>query len=517
LLPSLPLYPDEHLPGGLARYCRWFSLPMMRLRRDVLEVAPGDGRFTSLGPVQEAAALFATTPENLLWNHTLFPYATAFTATSDSERAIRGGLGAPGSRKHPGMSRLSRVGCRRVCKQCLEDDVAQYGETYWHRSHNLPGTFYCAKHRCLLNGTTLKAASRTTEVLPSECELLAPVPAWDSPGALELAVASAALLSRASGPGQHRSADFYLGLAVERGLLGKGREVSQPALLELFASCFHSDFLKAASVEFSPSRPWPSLVFKPKSRKLATLGQLMVETMLRHGAPRPGFLNHQRKGRSYPSREEMDERFAKTGAAELEKLTDERKRLMLAPFLKRIGAEHAWRKHKQAHPQLIAAAERLAQWNRTCPKTAQGPDWKQVDEALAAAAEIALRRIQASSQKLTIRAFMERIGASVAWKHHNSDVPKLKTIAQRLQAWNDGEDAAALRLKYRQEDERLSAAAAAELERAMAASERLTLTVLIKRIGAFTAWTSHQTKCPKLTLVAERVRAYEIATRVSRT
>jgi hypothetical protein len=517
LLPSIPLYPDEPLPGGLARYCRWFSLPMKRLRRDVLGVPPAGGRFTSLGPVREAAALFATTPENLLWNHTLFPYATAFTAKVDSERAIRGELGAPGNRKHPGMSRLSRVGSRRVCKQCLQDDVAQYGETYWHRSHNLPGTFFCAKHRCLLHGTTLKAASRTSDVMPAECELLDPLPAWQCPGALQLALASAALLSRLPGPGEDRSADFYLGLAVAKGLLGANREVSQPALGKLFEDCFHRDFLEAARVEFNASRAWPSHAFTPRSRKLAPLGQLMVETMLRHGNPQPGVLDHKPKGPPHPSRQQMDERFAKAGTAILEQLTSQRRRLMLAPFLKRIGAEHAWHVHKGEHPKLIALVERLRDWNSSCAKEPRGPDWKQLDGTLSAAGETELRRLESSGQRLAIRAFMEQIGAWVAWKHHNTEIPQLQAIAKRLQAWNDARNASALELKYQQNDERLSAAAAAELDRAMAAGERVTLTALIKRIGAVTAWTSHQSKCPKLTLVAERVRAYEIATRASHT
>jgi hypothetical protein len=516
MLPSLPLYPDEHLPGGLARYCRWSSLPMWRLRKVVLEVPAGDGvSFSSLGPVQEAAALFAITPENLLWDHTLFPYATAFTAAVDSGRAIRGELGAPGSKKHPGMSRLNRVGVRRVCEQCLEEDVARFGETYWHRSHQLPGTFYCAKHRCLLHGTALRAASRTTDVMPAECELLPPLSAWNSPGALQLAVASAALLSRPRGPGEHRTADFYLGLAVERGLLDTSREVNQPALVDLFGACFHDDFLEAAGVEFNPSRAWPSLAFAPRSRKLATMRQLMVETMLRHDTPRLGFLNHQPKGPSYPSHGEMDERFFAAGNAVLEELTKSERRMMLAPFLKRIGAEHAWRKHKQKHPQLIRVVGRLAQWNLTCPKAPRGPDWKVVDKTLSEAGEVELRSLQSAGKKLTVKAFMDRIGARVAWQHHNGDVPKLQVIAQRLQAWNDAQDGSALQLKYEKEDVRLAAVAGAELKRAMAAGERLTLTILIKRIGAFRAWTSYQSKCPNLSLVAERVRAYEKATRAS--
>jgi hypothetical protein len=486
---------------------------MNKLRKKVLELDSNDDRFLALGPLEEAASLFRTTPENLLWNHTLFPFATAFTAEVDSDRAIRGMLGAGEARRHPGISRLSGVGQRRVCKQCIEEDIAARGESHWHRSHNLPGTFYCVKHRCLLHQTSVRAHRRTTTILPTDCQLLDPPKAWEAPGSWELAVACVAALTRPPGAGTHRSADFYLGLAVERGLLRNNGEVSQPALMELFQACFHTEFLEAASVEFRESRAWPSHAFSPRSRKLSPLRQLMMETALRHGTPRAGFLTHKGKGPPYPSRQEMDDRFSAVGVAVLEELVAASHRLMLAPFLKRIGAEHAWHVHKCEHPKLIAVVERLHAWNKVCPKPPRGPNWRELDDQWSVAAGIELERLRAAGETLTIRAFMERIGASVAWKHHNGDVSKLRLAAKRLQEWNDSQTAAAARSDRHATDERLAAAAATELERAIAAGHRVTLGAVMKRIGGVTAWQNHRSECPKLALIAERVRAWEQAMR----
>jgi hypothetical protein len=467
-----------------------------------------------MGPFRKAALLFGTTPENLLWNHTLFPYVTAFATEDRCERALQSMSEHFKGRRQAGISGLTRVGRLRVCKQCLDEDLVGSGESYWHRSHNLPGAFYCVKHHCLLNPTSFEAEWRTSSVLPADCKLLEAPSAWVSPGSLELALASVALLSRTPGAGDPRSADFYLRLAVERELLSANCEVSGPALKELFLTCFHSDFLAAASVELSPTCNWPSRAFMPRSRSFSPLRQLMVETALRHGTPKPSLLNHKRKGNRGPSRQELDERFSAAGIAELNKLIATSQPLMLAPFLKRIGAVAAWKTTSRSkHPKLIAVVKRLRAWNSGCAKLAHDHNWQEVDHKLAAAAGVELERLMAIGQKAALREFLKRIGALEAWRDHNVDVPKLRVVAKNLQTWNDSLLTSSLRLKFRVADEKFSLVASAELQKAIDAGERLTLGALMNRIGAVKMWGRYKTECPKLAVVVERARSWEKATR----
>lgn len=37
-----------------------------------------------------------------------------------------------------------------LCSLCVIEDINQYGEPYWHRSHHLPGTLVCEKHNIML-------------------------------------------------------------------------------------------------------------------------------------------------------------------------------------------------------------------------------------------------------------------------------------------------------------------------------------------------------------------------------
>lgn len=49
---------------------------------------------------------------------------------------------------HPYESQEAKV--LRYCPMCYTNDCRHYGESYWHRSHQLPLVTACAKHGCLL-------------------------------------------------------------------------------------------------------------------------------------------------------------------------------------------------------------------------------------------------------------------------------------------------------------------------------------------------------------------------------
>jgi hypothetical protein len=44
----------------------------------------------------------------------------------------------------------------RYCPYCVEEDREEFGETYWHRLHQLPGVLVCQAHLCFLENSFLK-------------------------------------------------------------------------------------------------------------------------------------------------------------------------------------------------------------------------------------------------------------------------------------------------------------------------------------------------------------------------
>lgn len=96
--------------------------------------------------------------ENIIYHHTLFPYYGAFVREERALKAIeimrRGNLskvynmlGVLSWRKNQSLQFF------RHCPECVKEDVANYGETFWHREHQIPGVFVCNKHNSYLLDT----------------------------------------------------------------------------------------------------------------------------------------------------------------------------------------------------------------------------------------------------------------------------------------------------------------------------------------------------------------------------
>lgn len=67
----------------------------------------------------------------------------------------------------------------RYCPSCAADDRREYGETYWHRSHQLFGVNICPVHSCILMNSPVEISSKTSpylhsaeEMVPSAAEVL---------------------------------------------------------------------------------------------------------------------------------------------------------------------------------------------------------------------------------------------------------------------------------------------------------------------------------------------------------
>jgi transposase len=61
----------------------------------------------------------------------------------------------------------------KSCPDCLLQDRSEFGTAYWHRSHQLPGTWVCLKHDQILLESNLKSTSaqRFNWILPDESHI----------------------------------------------------------------------------------------------------------------------------------------------------------------------------------------------------------------------------------------------------------------------------------------------------------------------------------------------------------
>jgi len=165
--------PDESVCSALVRTARRAGLPIGAVTPALTggrKWYPGFFQGGHLGVLAEAMRI---SPVELLCSHTYFPYATTFfdqplldRCTSNALSTGKIALGQ--SVVTQGVS--ERCPFRRFCAKCARADALQWGESYWHRSHNLPGVRICLEHQAPLVETQLPTTGtgQWHDVLPAE-------------------------------------------------------------------------------------------------------------------------------------------------------------------------------------------------------------------------------------------------------------------------------------------------------------------------------------------------------------
>lgn len=66
----------------------------------------------------------------------------------------------------------------KACRECILNDIASTGFSYWHRTHQLPGVVICPDHRCLLLVLQLKTnrLAKRQYLLPVHIDQTKPLP-----------------------------------------------------------------------------------------------------------------------------------------------------------------------------------------------------------------------------------------------------------------------------------------------------------------------------------------------------
>ena len=100
--------------------------------------------------LQQLADFLGRDVAEIIENHSFLPYFDKFCLQEKKQRLkdilIYGQGNVPkllGYQKYSNSSLF-------LCPKCAEDDIKQFGEPYWHRSHQLPGSLVCFKHNVRL-------------------------------------------------------------------------------------------------------------------------------------------------------------------------------------------------------------------------------------------------------------------------------------------------------------------------------------------------------------------------------
>lgn len=172
----------------------------------------------------------------------------------------------------------------RLCAVCVAEDMQSRGETYWRRSHHLPGVSVCARHGVPLMETEVpfRPFTRHTYV-PARPAMLDNALALEvAPESLKMAQiiagASADLLDQPASSrdwSAHWRAELTkLGLAGKHGSLGRLRKA--------FIGCFGEALLGSLFRSPLAATRWLEEVARKSDRPLHPLKQVLLQVFVSH-------------------------------------------------------------------------------------------------------------------------------------------------------------------------------------------------------------------------------------------
>jgi hypothetical protein len=160
--------PDEVIGSLFAYACIELGLTPGTLLRQLVGVSHSYNDFLSSSLMLKFERRTGLDAEELLWGHTIFPYAVAFLSQAEVLQCRDKAL-------DPRWRGLDRLGWliksvaqglpfRRMCAQCIADDLGQHGRSYWHRAHQLPGVYRCDVHDTVLLSSGIGVRHKTRRI-----------------------------------------------------------------------------------------------------------------------------------------------------------------------------------------------------------------------------------------------------------------------------------------------------------------------------------------------------------------
>lgn len=173
------LYPDELLYSALARYFDKSGYMIYRaVAEDIYQNRLTNPDVIFLNPITDnlkSILIKQKTWKDIIMQHTMYPYYGRFLPPDRRRRAFQSLVNMDFKHKDAlQMPKDGKSGERylRYCPLCCQQDRDIYGETYWHRLHQMHDIRICPDHGCYLVDSEIPARSKKSPGLYSaECSI----------------------------------------------------------------------------------------------------------------------------------------------------------------------------------------------------------------------------------------------------------------------------------------------------------------------------------------------------------
>ena len=157
IAPFPEFYPDELVYSVLARYYTQSGYMRYTFAAEDLfqaKTVRPDPNFVNLYTSYTLEMLTRKmSMEDVILKHTMFPYYGRFLNKERRNQAFQALVKMQGNYHNLLPMQKSKDGRKRhlrYCPVCVKEDREKFGETYWHRVHQMPGIEVCLRHGCYL-------------------------------------------------------------------------------------------------------------------------------------------------------------------------------------------------------------------------------------------------------------------------------------------------------------------------------------------------------------------------------
>jgi len=288
-------YPDEMLYGACARAFAYTDPPSkkgfceMLFGPGAIAVCDIPSRLESL--TEQLPPSHPSTAESFLNKNTLLPLFLPFLPTERAQRCRMASL-SNGGKKIPFLtgimaSRLKQPSHLRLCPHCYTENEQNYGEAYWHRSHQIEGVDFCHHHKLTLVKSAARRLSRH-----NRHEFHRPTLGWREIGGkpseenTRLAADSFWLLNQNNQhPGFTKLRRGYIEALQEKRLAHPSGRIYLSHLTEQFLWFHGKEFLDAHNCALDSEQNWlAQLVRKGRDRCAHPIQHLLLIHFLGHTA-----------------------------------------------------------------------------------------------------------------------------------------------------------------------------------------------------------------------------------------
>lgn len=350
-------YPDEAIGSVIARGVWHTGLPLKTLLQSLFGPTKSCSSLLMGTSFSELSLATGMAAEELMRSHTVFPYATAFMPLSAKTELMTKALNPRLGEDCLGSLTKSvshGVPFRRLCPLCVKEEMATYGESYWHRQHLLPGTLVCLTHGVALVSTDIPLRGRT-----QNRDWLLPHMVSHRP--IQTAVSVSALtqvaeLSYEALRGKSASDNLlstYRTRALELGYRLTSGQVASVAISKRLQVIYGQDFLADSGCTLA-RQAWPSLMLRPTSKvPFAPAKHVLLQTFLEldGGAPDTLASEYEKPGKKTTDYKRLDSELTLRMKTVLNRAKAKSRRMTVRELLTEAGSWGAFKHHRSEMPK----------------------------------------------------------------------------------------------------------------------------------------------------------------------